>query len=119
MAKGARKKGAAKKEKKVGLQEWFKKSWITFLGAAKLLSEQTDKMVQRLMERGGITESELKETLDGIRGTVEGLRADIEKRVKELEERVRQLAPSSPIKMEDFRKYVENFRKRVESLWRK
>lgn len=119
MAKGKPRKKVAKKEKKVGLQEWFKKSWIGVLGAAKLLSEQTDKMIQKLMEKGGISEVELKESLDGLRGTIEGLRADIEKRAKEIEERVRQLASSSPIKVEDFRKYVENFRKRVSAIWKK
>jgi len=119
MAKGTTKRKAAKKEKKVGLQEWFKKTWIGVLSAAKLLSEQTDKMIQKVMEKGGVSEAELKESLDGLRLTIEGLRTDIEKRAKEIEERMRQIAASSPIKVDDLRKYVENFRKRVNAIWKK
>jgi len=119
MAKRTARRKAAKKEKKVGVQEWFKKTWIGVLSATKLLSEQTDKMLQKLMEKSGVSETELKESLNGLRATVEGLRADIEKRAKEIEERVRQLASSSPVKVEDLRKYVENFRKRVSAIWKR
>lgn len=119
-AQKGRKKASAKKkaERRVGLQEWFRKSWLAVLGVAKTISEESDKMLNRLVEKGQVSEAELKNAISGLRETIQGLREDVERRVKEIEEKVKELSASAPFSVEDFRKYVENIRSKVTKLWK-
>lgn len=115
-----RKKSPTRKKvaKRVSLQDWFRKSWLAVLGAAKTLSEESDRMLNKLVEKGAVSEAELKKTVAGLRDTIDGLREDVERRVKEIEGKVKELSSTAPFNVEDFRKYVEKVRNRVSKLWK-